>query len=314
MAKNTADTISNDTLQAPQIAVVDNISAPAQAPLIGNAGDKNGQAFLPSTIMENRIFILSNDKRRGTVHLDVEEDVIDPATGQQRRMRLLRGAKSVWFDEQPPAVFPEKYVNKNILTLDFNKGICIIPMRDKLKLQAAELTNRNIATKKKMGAMAHPKDIYFYEWNPVEINKKAVEEENDIIKAMQLAMTTPIEEVVPHANYLNIPFADEMGVPLDESALKTAYIKFAKNNADLFLKSAQSPTVKIAFMIKKALDGGRIDLGKQPGAAYWSDGGFISTLPQGRDAVEYLIEFAMTHGEGNIAFANQLRLLSTQLN
>lgn len=313
MARRNEDTISGDTLQAPQQTVVDNISATkfAQAPREGNVFDNNGNAFLPITKAENMILILANDKRKGTVIMNMEEDVIDPETGNPRRMRLLRGAKSIWFDEQPPSVYPEKFVNQNLLTLKFNRGVCIIPFREVTMVKAAQVSFRNIATKKKYPDQAHPKDIYYYEWNPKEINEKSIREENDVIQAMQLAMTTPIEEIVPHANYLNIPFADEMGVPLDEQALKTAYIKYAKNNADKFLKSVHSPTVKIAHMVKKALDSGKIDLGRQPGAAYWTDGGFISTLPQGRDAVAYLIEFAMTHGDANTMFANQLRELTS---
>lgn len=294
MAKGTADTISNtDVLQAPQKEVA------------------KPSFSLPITAVENRIFLLANDKRKGTVSLDVEEDVIDPDNGKQRRMRLLRGAQSIWLDEQPPLVFPQSYVNKNTLTLEFNKGICTIPINEPLMIKAAELTNRNLAVKKKMGALAKTKDIYFYEWNPVEQNQKAIAEENDVIKAMQLAMTTPIEEVVPHAQYLNIQFNDEQGVPLDEQALRSAYIRKAKNDAKRFLDSIHSPTVKIAHMVRKAIAAGKIDLGKQAGAAYWTDGGFISALPQGRDAVEFLIEFAMIHGDANAAFQNQLRILTT---
>lgn len=283
----------------------DNISGTdvAQAP------QEKKKFKLPITDVENRIFILSNDKRKGTVSLDVEEDVIDPATGKQRRMRLLRGAQSIWMDEQPPSVFPLDYVKKNILTLEFNKGVCLIPVNQPLMIQAAELTNRNEAVRKTMGALAKHKDIYFYEWNPVAQNQKAIEEENDVIQAMQLAMTTPIDEVVPHAQYLNIQFADEQGVPLDEGALRAAYIRKAKNDAKKFLNSIHSPTVKLAHMVRKAIAGGKIDLGKQAGAAYWVDGGFISALPQGRDAVEFLIEFAGTPGDANTAFHNQLRQL-----
>jgi hypothetical protein len=297
MAKNTPDTISDTTvLQAPEKENV-------QSQTIK-------EAVLPLTQQTSRIFILANDKRKGTVSLDVEEDVIDPETQKQRRMRLLRGAQSIWMDQQPPTVFPASYVNKNIMTLDFVKGKCVIPVNEPLKILAAELTNRNLAVKKARGAMAKTKDIYFYEWNPIEQNKKAVEEENDVIKAMQLAMTVPIEEVIPHARYLNIQFQDEQGVPMNDEALRTSYIRYAKNNAANFLKSVHSPTVKIAHMVRKAIDKGLIDLGKQPGAAYWTEGGFISTLPQGRDSIDYLIEFAMIHGEANAAFANQLRELT----
>lgn len=287
----------------------DNISDPLQAPQFNGLGN-SGNA-LPLTPVENRIFILSNDKRKGTVSLDVEEDTIDPETGDPRRMRLLRGADSIWFDKQPPTVYPKSHVDKNVMNLEFNKGVCIIPIRDPLKIKAAELSMRNIANQKKYGNRAKQKDIYFYEWNPVEQNKKAIEEENDVIKAMQLAMTTPIEEVIPHAKYLNIQFQDEMGVALNEDALRNAYIRKAKNDSKLFLNSAQSPVVKMAHLVRKAIENGLIDLGKQVGTAYWTDGGFITTLPQERDSTDYLIEFAMTHGDENKAFANQLRELTS---
>lgn len=290
----TQDTISNteEVLQAPaKETPVINVETPV----------------LKKTAVVSRIFLLSNDKRKGTVHLDVEEDVIDPATGKPRRMRLLRGAQSIWFDEQLPTVYPKSYVDKNIETLVFDKGICIIPINQPMHIRAAELTMRNTSNQKKYKEQARPKDIYFYEWNPAEINEKAIAEENDIIKAMQLAMSTPIAEVIPHAKYLNIEFADEMGVELDDNALRNAYIRYAKNNAAKFLTSIQSPTVKVAHMVRRGISEGKIDLGKQPGAAYWVDGGFISALPEGRDAVEYLIEFAQLHGADNEAFHSQLR-------
>ena len=288
------DTITDKQSEAPQIKAAFKLSEPEQAPI---------------TVAENRIFILSNDKRQGKVILDVEEDVIDPKTGKPRRMRLLRGAQSLWFDEQPPSVYPEKYINKNILNLEFDGGICIIPINNPFMTMAAELTNSNVATKKLNGSMAKHRRFYFYEWNPEEMSRKSMDEENDVIKAMQLAMTIPIEELIPHAAYLNIPFMDEQGVQLGNNALRTAYIRKAKNDAKRFLDSIHSPTVKIAHMVRNAVNSSKIDLGKQRGAAYWADGGFICTLPEGKDEVDYLIEFAMVHGDANTAFANQLREL-----
>ena len=297
MAKSQSDSIS--------------FASAEQAPIKSNGIVDNGIKSMKVPERESRIFILSNDKRQGKVHLDVEEDVIDPKTNEPRRMRLLRGAKSIWFDEQSPSVYPAAYVNKNVLDLEFEKGVCIIPINKPLMIQAAELTNRNLATKKKNGAMARPKDIYFYEWNPIEINKVAMDEENDVIKAMGLAMNAPLDEMLAHSSYLNIPSADEMGVPLDEAALRTAYIKKAKNESKKFLQSAQSPVVKVSHMVRVAIAGGKIDIGRQPGTAYWTDGGFISALPEGRDEAEYLIEYAMSYGEPNTEFLNQLRMLTT---
>ena len=290
MAKKDVDTISSDTLQAPQKV--------------------NGNP-LGLTEATSRIFKLSNNKRKGAVILNMEEDVIDPETGQVRRMRLMRGAQTLWFDEQPPSVFPQSYVNTHLETMNFDKGDCILSVNDPLKIKAAELTMRNVANQKKYGAKAKAKDFYFYEWNSAEQSRAAAEEDDRIMKAMQLAYTTPINEVIPHAKYLNIPFQDEMGVALGEQELRTSYAKYARGNAEKFLNSIQSPTVKISFLVKKAVDQGLIDLGKQRGAAYWTDGGFISTIPEGKDGIDYLIEFAQTHGEAATAFHSQLRELTS---
>ena len=155
------------------------------------------------------------------------------------------------------------------------------------------------------------KDIYFYEWDPIKKAKEDAEEENMVIKAMQLSVNTSVEDMISHAQYLHVDFVDEMGVPLTEDSLRNAYMKKAKNEPKLFLNSFSSPIVKMAHKVRRAITEGKIDLGKQPNTAYWTDGGFISTLPMGRDAVEFLIEFAMLPGEQNTAFANQLKDLTS---
>ena len=272
MAKTTADTISTQDVQAPQIK------------------------------RDSRIFMLTNDKRQGNVLVDLEEEVIDPKSGNTRAMRLVRRAPSIWLDEQPASNFPSTYIQRNILTVMFQKGRAIIPLHEKHTLQAMELSNRNMGNTNRVGV----KDFYFKEWNPIEENKKAIKEEDDVISAMSLAVKAPYSEMIQHATYLNIRFVDEQGISYDEDALRAAYIRFAKNNATKFLKSIHSPTVKIAYMVKKAFNSGKIDLGLQAGAAYWQDGGFITTLPEDRDAVDYLIEYAQTFGDKNAEFKNQL--------
>ena len=272
MAKTTADTISTQDVQAPQIK------------------------------RDSRIFMLTNDKRQGNVLIDLEEEVYDPITKKTRAMRLVRRAPSVWLDEQPASNFPATYIQKNILTVMFQKGRAIIPLHEKHTLQAMELSNRNMGNPERVGV----KDFYFKEWNPIEENKKAIKEEDDVISAMSMAVKALYPEMVQHATYLNIRFVDEQGIPYDEDALRAAYIRFAKNNAIKFLKSIHSPTVKVAYLVKRAFNTGKIDLGLQSGAAYWQDGGFITTLPEDRDALEYLIEYAQTFGDKNAEFKNQL--------
>ena len=290
MSQTAGNTISKDnTLQASQKAteVSDNISV-----------KKTPQA----PIRDSRIFMLTNDKRKGNVLIDLEEEVYDPATKKTRAMRLVRRAPSIWLEEQPASNFPQKYVERNTLTVMFQEGRATIPIHESATLLAMELSNRNVGNKNRMGI----KDFYFKEWNPIEENKKAIKEEDDIISAMIMASKAPYSEMIQHASYLNIQSTDEQGIPYDEDALRAAYIRFAKNNSSKFLKSIHSPTVKVAYLVRRAFNEGKIDLGLQEGAAYWQDGGFISTLPEGRDAIEYLTEYAQTYGDKNTEFKNQL--------
>lgn len=321
MAQKKVDTISDtDVLQAPQnekelFSTEEVFSGENHSTINTKQENKvvNPKITdIPKTVLkqperDSRIFMLSNDKRQGNVVIDFEEAVYDPETKSVRSMRLLRRAPSIWLDEQPAASFPPAYVQKNTLTVVFHKGKALVPIHEWQILKAMELSNRNVDNKHRQGS----KDIYYKEWNPVIENQKAIKEEDDVIKAMTLAVEAPAEEMIQHANYLNIQFVDEQGLAFDEKALRAAYIRFAKNNATKFLTSIQSPTVKIAYLVRKASENGKIDLGLQAGAAYWQDGGFITALPEGRDSIEYLIEYAMTHGEGNAQFLNQLR---SQLN
>ena len=317
MAKTTANTISEDnSLQAsqPEMELSDTIIEnqkeifnESKAPIKKEVTNKNvyvspEQTPLKPAERDSRIFMLTNDKRQGNVDIDLEEEVIDPETGKTRAMRLVRRAPSIWLDEQPASSFPASYIMKNILTVMFEQGKVIIPIYEKQKLLAMELSNRNIANKNKMGN----KDFYFKEWNPAEENKKAIQEEDAVIKAMQMAISAPYSDMVEHAAYLNIQFLDEHGIKFDEAALRAAYIRYSKNNSNKFLKSIHSPTVKVAYLVRNAFNKGKIDLSLHLGAAYWSDGGFICTLPEGRDGIDYLIEYAQTFGDANTTFKNQL--------
>lgn len=260
------------------------------------------QPTVPTKVkQENVILILANEKKKGTVILDMTDDVFDGKTGKTRRMRLVRGAQSIWQDEQTN--LPKEHIAKNNVTLTFDRGRCIIPIHETLKIQAKDVSNRNMDNPNRVGH----KDIYFYEWNPEKLNKVEEQKQNKIIEAMQIAATAEYEDLLPHAQYLGVPVNDEMGVPLDKGSIRTAYSKKAMNEPEKFLNSIHSPVVKMAHIVRRAMNEGKIDMGRQPDQAFWTDGGFICAVPQGRDAVNYLTEFGMISGEANERFAQQLR-------
>lgn len=250
---------------------------------------------------ENLILVLANKKKKGDVIIDLIDDVYDAKTGKTRRMRIVRGASSVWQDEQ--VNLPKEHIAKNQVTLHFSRGRCIIPFHETLKVEAALKSNRNLDNPNKVGH----KDIYFNIWNPAKLDKIEEQKQARIIEAMQIAATADMKDLIPHAQYLGIQFNDEMGKPLGDSSLRTLYSKKAMNEPDKFLNSIHSPVVKMAHLVRKALNEGKIDMGRQPNQAFWTDGGFITALPEGRDSVEYLVEFAMVSGEANERFVSQIR-------
>lgn len=259
------------------------------------------------TAQENRIFLLEPSKKKGDVNVDLTDDVVftDPKTGDKRtrRMRVIRGAQSIWQDEQ--TALPKEHVSKvaNQVTLKFSRGRCIVPAHETQKIQAALLSNRNLDNPNRVGH----KDIYFKEWNPEKLNQAQEKRNADIIKAMQIAATADMKDVMPHARYLGVPTNDEMGVELKEGSIRNEYSKKALSEPEKFLNSIHSPVVKVAHNVRRALSEGKIDMGRQPNQAFWTDGGFICAIPADRDQVEYLTEFAMTQGEANSAFAVQLK-------
>lgn len=257
----------------------------------------------PVAGQENRIFLLSPAKKKGDVNVDLTDDVIDPKTGRTRRMRIIRGAQSIWQDEQTS--LPKEHTSKaaNQVTLKFSRGRCIIPAHETMKIQAALLSNRNLDNPNRVGS----KDIYFKEWNPAKLNQEAEKRNADIIQAMQIAATADYKDLLPHARYLGVPITDEMGVPLNDQSIRNEYSKKALSEPDKFLKSIHSPVVKVSHNVRRALAEGKIDMGRQPNQAFWTDGGFICAVPPDREQVEYLTEFAMIPGEANSAFAEQLK-------
>lgn len=256
---------------------------------------------------ESRIFLLHGDhsKRKGDVILDMTDDVLDPVTNKTRRVRLIRGAQSIWQDEQNN--LPKEHTAKNEVRLVFSRARCIIPIHETLKLQACDVSNRNMDNLNRVGH----KDIYFYEWNPEKESLKDEARQNLIIQAMQIAATSQFKDLIPHAQYLGVAINDEMGIPFSESAIRTLYSKKAMNEPEKFLNSIHSPVIKTAHTVRKAVNAGLIDMGRQPNQAFWTDGGFICALPTGKDPIEYLIEFAGVMGESNERFVKQLNEMIT---
>lgn len=251
----------------------------------------------------NVVLKLVDTSRMGRVNLGGEDFVYDPKTKMQRKARLVRGVNTIWEDEQTTLLKLDKeYINRNLRSLEFENKTCIIQPHDKTAIEFAEVCNSNIDNENKFGV----KPIYFNIWNPLKDAEKEEAAEMLIIEAMQLAATMREDKMFRHAVYLGISLADEMGNKASAKAIRTLYLKKAKQMPKKFIDSAENPAVDISFAIKMMVSNGRIDLGKQSGQAYFHDGGYITSIPDGEDAIKYLEKYALIDEEKSRNFKAQV--------
>ena len=247
----------------------------------------------------SRVFLLADGKKQGNYTIMGVEDVIDPNTLQPRRARLLRGATSIWMDEQKQFESIKGYVEKNTLSIVFQKGRYEIQATNKLLNDFIDVSNRNLDNPNRQGIMKE----YFKEWNTAAEAARLMKEEDLEFEAMKIAGQSNYEDIIPHAQYLGVDFIDPVsGHRKNEDGVRLDYMKKAKANPAKFLNSIHSPVVQMSYKVSLAIEKGKIDLGRQPDQAFWVDGGFICVIPQGRSAVEYLTEFSQLKNEASEQF------------
>jgi len=83
----------------------------------------------------------------------------------------------------------------------------------------------------------------YFEWNPQRQAEAAIAKRKDKIKAMQMAMTAPMEKVIKNALYLNIHMVDELGVKKMDEAIRDEYVMKAEDNPTEFMKTFDSLVV-----------------------------------------------------------------------
>lgn len=244
------------------------------------------QSAVPSGL-QSVIFKLKNPPN-GKVHLDGIDDVFDPETKGMRRMRLLRGVPMLWQDQQEK--IDKDYINKNRISITFIQGgIILDPVRDATIISFCRKSNCFAGNQHRIPG----KKREFYEWSPAEQERVAFEKDMLEQEVWELAMEQPIEKVRKHGLFLGISFNDEMGMPRTEKGIRTLYNREARRDPKRFKDTLDSKEVEISFLIKKAIIDAKIDISGKHGSIHWANGPLICKLPHGRQASEYLVDFAM---------------------
>ena len=258
-----------------------------------------------TTQTKYHIFKLVDTNKKGGTYIPNIDDVINPDTGREERMRLLVGVDSVWIKEQKH--LDADYVRQNAKSLVFPRGqkILRIPDWDKAALQFARLSRHNIGNpNRKQGSK-----FEFFEYDPAKQAAEALERESLEIDMAIIARELDEVSLRKYASFLKISMADEIGEPKTTDALRKELMLYAKRNPHQFkdLVNNKSKEIEVNYQIKKLILSAKIDIGSQPGRAFWSKGGgLIGVIPTGRQPIDYLTELALTNSEEGRQFYKQL--------
>jgi hypothetical protein len=266
------------------------------------------QAVLDSaTTTETRyhIFKLVDTNKKGGTYIPNIDDVINPETGKEERIRLLSGVESIWVKDQKG--LDADYIKQNAKSLAFPRGAkCLrIPDWDKTALEFARICRHNIGNpNRKTGSK-----FEFFEYDPAKQAKEALERESLEIDMAIVARELDEVTLKKYASFLKITMHDELGELKTIDSLRKELMLYAKRNAFLFrdLINNKSKEVEITYLIKKGILSAKIDVGSQPGRAFWANGGgLIGVIPSKRQALDYLTELALTNTEEGRTFQKQL--------
>jgi len=253
------------------------------------------------------IFKLINRTRRGGVHVPGIDDVINPATGKMERVRLLSGVDTIWVKEQKD-ITPE-YVTNNLRSLSFVRGTKIlrIPEWDTTALEFASITRHNVGSaSNKTGSQ-----FEFYEYDPAREQEELFKREALELEMAILAKEMPSDKMRKHAAFLGIRLIDDLGMPKTDDGLRREYMVYAKRNPDYFQKTKDSKEIDIMWMIKRAILDSKIEIGREPGKIYWSNGGGLIGVMSKQDTPEkYLLNLALTNSQDGQAFRDQLQKIA----
>ena len=258
----------------------------------------------PATTTEYHLFKLVGNTRKGSVYIPNIDDALNPETKKVERMRLLSGVSSVWIKDQDK--LDPVYIRNNGRSLIFPRGTRIlrIPAYDETALFFARNCSHNIGNpNRKTGSR-----FEFYEYDPAAIEKEQLERESLAIDMAIEARQAKSEDMRKHALFLGISLTNSVGLPKTDEGIRVEYQRYANRNPEYFKQTLGSKEVNISYLVKMAISDSKIEIGREPGKIYWSNGGgLITAIAPKEDPVKALVNLALSNTDERKAFKDQLQ-------
>ena len=228
--------------------------------------------------------------------------IYDEESGTERNIRYLEGVNTIFEDEQEHLSDAKKNQRPQIR---FTNGYLRVASNKTSLVKF--LTSSNMFDKKKQ-RMESVLPVYTL-INFEEQERQAVDKAETRMKAMKLAMDAPIENMIPHSQFLGIRFKNEYNVERTDKAIRVDYLNFADKNPDAFIKTYNNPLVKVQYLVNKGINLGLIDITTTKGQAIWGDSKkFIAQIPDKAEPLKFLSELCLT--EKGKDFYSQLKSMA----
>jgi predicted transcriptional regulator len=228
--------------------------------------------------------------------------IFDEETQTERNIRYIEGVSTIFEDEQEHL---SEFKKKQRPEIKFISGILVVPSNRTSLVKFMTVSNMNESNK---NPIAGTRKVYrLIDFEAQE--ERAINKAETRMEAMKLAMDCPIDNMIPHAQYLGVKFKNQYGEERGDKSIRVDYLECADNNPELFIKTYNNPLVKVEYLIRKAMSVNLIDIETSKGQAIWGDTKkFITQIPDRTDSVKYLSELCLT--EKGKDFYNQLKTIA----
>lgn len=214
--------------------------------------------------------------------------IFDQETGMERNIRYLEGVGTIFEDEQEHLSDFKKRQRPDI---KFINGTLVVPSNRTSLVKFLMISNMNEGNKNTIAGSRHVYRLLDFEAQ----EEQAISKAETRMDAMKLAMSAPVENMIPHAQFLGVRFKNQYGEDRGDKAIRVDYLDFADKNPEAFIKSYNNPLVKVEYIIRKGVNVSLIDLDSSKGQAIWGDSKkFIVQIPDNQNAIKFLSEFCLT--------------------
>jgi len=237
---------------------------------------------------------ISGQRYPALVDIPLYDEVLDPETGQPRVIKVATGEQSIWMDEHVDKTRPKE-------TFQFINGFGFVDVRQKTLSDFMSMTNFNKDTPEQFRMPG--KETVFFEFKPVEMAEKGLEEQKDRAEAMSRVfdMTDRQLQEVTAALGEN----EEADIKLQRYHLT----QYAEAEPEKFTKLLNSGTVAIRANVNEAVKKGVVAHDMANKRLKWPAGQLIYEARENDpDAIEGFVNLATTE-DGAVTYGAILTLL-----